>query len=171
MRKIVLVRWVLIACLSSASVAAYAEGGCPDGQYPASGQGWQACYPIPGYGQGQEASVQQTPPPQWKNAWGAIATAFTPKAVLGSSADLSTRDEAEQAALENCRAKGGANCKIEIAYGNQCAVVVVGHPSYGVFTADTLDSASKKGMKACMDGGNTSCRVLYSACSLPRRFQ
>lgn len=38
--------------------AAFAEGGCPPGQYPIGGQGVQGCAPIPGAGDGSLKTPQ-----------------------------------------------------------------------------------------------------------------
>jgi hypothetical protein len=146
---------------------AHAEGGsCPPGQYPAGGQGWQGCNPIPGYGSQQQAPQQ--PAPQWESRWGAIATSV-PDGVLGVSTDRSSKREASQAATSDCTAKGGLNCKIEIAYDNQCAAVIVGDGGYNAPIANTVNKAVEVGMKTCRDAGRANCHVYYSACSLPVR--
>ena len=145
---------------------AHAEGGsCPPGQYPVGGQGWQGCNPIPGYGSQQHAPQQAAP--QWESRWGAIAT-DGPSGALGAATDKRSKREASQAALQDCQSKGGVNCKIDAAYDNQCAAVVVGSGGYNVQNAPTTDRAVAIGMKICREG-LTDCHAYYTACSLPVR--
>ncbi len=157
--------------LLGAATAAHAEGGCPPGQYPANGQGWQACYPIPGYDQGQ--SQQNQAPPRWLDMWGAVATYIPSNGTeaVGTAINLPTRKQAEDAALQDCHAKGGVNCKIELSYSNQCAAMVVGRSGQNVNPGATINDAAQRGIAVCRNSGDTGCQVYYSACSLPRRIQ
>lgn len=50
-----------------ASHAAFAEGGCPAGQYPIGGQGVQGCAPIPSAGSG---GGDLRPNGRWIKTWG-----------------------------------------------------------------------------------------------------
>ncbi|RST44883.1 DUF4189 domain-containing protein [Variovorax sp. DXTD-1] len=145
---------------------AYAEGNCPDGYYPIGGRDFAGCAPIPGSGSQRQAPQQ--PVEQWERRWGAIATSV-PDGILGVSTDRSSKREASQTAISDCAAKGGLNCKIETAYDNQCAAVVVGDGAYNAPIAATMDKAVEIGMKTCRDGGLANCHVYYSACSLPVR--
>ena len=142
---------------------AHAEGNCPPGQYPVGGQGWQGCNPIPGY-------ENQQPAPRWERRWGAIATDGTNDA-LGVATDRRSEREASQMAMQDCRSKGGVNCKIDITYDNQCAAVVVGGGGYNVSNAATVNKAVASGVKACESEGRSNCRAYYTACSLPVRVQ
>lgn len=147
---------------------AYAEGGtCPPGFYPSNGPGVNACNPIPGYGQQQ---TPQAPPHLWERRWGAVATGVN-KPVLGTVTDMTSRREAEQAAMANCAAKGGSPCKLQIAYDNQCAVMAVGDKGINVNSAVTMDQARKDAMQTCSVDGDRGCHVYYSACSLPVRIR
>ncbi|WP_425127841.1 DUF4189 domain-containing protein [Burkholderia cepacia] len=123
--------------------------------------------------QNQEAAppTPRAPPPRWATTWGAITTALVPKAVLGTSTNFPTESSAVQSAMQDCRSKGGANCKVELTYYNQCAALIVGHPGYVVESGETLDVAVQKSMSECASARNTNCRVLYSACSLARKIQ
>jgi hypothetical protein len=145
---------------------AHAEGNCPPGQYPVGGQGWQGCNPIPGY-RNQQQGPQQ-PAPQWESRWGAIATS-TQDGILGVSTDKRSEREASRVAMQDCQSKGGVKCKVDAAYDNQCAAVVVGDGGYNVQNASTLDRAVATGMKTCRDGGLANCHAYYTACSLPVR--
>jgi hypothetical protein len=101
---------------------------------------------------------------------GAIAT-DEPKGVLGAVTGVPNKSEAQQAALADCRAKGGSPCKLEIAYDNECAALVVGQKDYSINTGATADAANQLAMKTCSADGDAKCHVYYSACSLPVRIQ
>ena len=148
---------------------AHAEGGCPPGMYPFQFAPNQpsSCAPIPGNGNQQ---MPQQPAPQWESRWGAIAT-DGPNDALGVATNMRSKREASQAAMHSCQSRGGVNCKIDIAYDNQCAVVVVGDGAYNVPIAETLDKAAEIGMKTCRSSGRSNCHVYYSACSLPVRIR
>ena len=163
------IKWLTAACLLDSSVAAHAEGGCPDGQYPASGQGWQTCYPIPGYDQRQQTQTQ-APPEKWVDHWGAIAI-YEPTSSLGVASNLTSQKQAEQAALANCQAQYGSPCEIKSSYRNGCEVLIGGTNGYAVASKETLDGAVQAGMKICAANGYQNCHVYTSSCSLPQRIQ
>lgn len=165
-----LYRLLMIGLWPLCASAAHAEGGfCPPGTIDHNNGGAPAivCSPIPGYGQQQ---APQQPAPLWERRWGAIATSV-PDGVLGVSTDKSSKPEASQAAMSDCATKAGLNCKIEIAYDNQCVVVVVGDGGYNAPIAATVDQAAEIGMRTCRTNGRTNCHVYYSACSLPVRIR
>ncbi|WP_255402765.1 DUF4189 domain-containing protein [Pseudoxanthomonas sp. CF125] len=125
------------------------------------------CAPLPGSGN-QQAPLP--PAPQWERRWGAIAT-DGPNDALGVATDKRSKREASQIAMQDCKSKGGVSCKIDVAYDNQCAAVVVGDGGYNVGNAATVDIAVASGMKTCRDGGLTNCHAYYTACSLPVRIR
>ncbi|WP_093633387.1 DUF4189 domain-containing protein [Paraburkholderia aspalathi] len=148
--------------------AVHAEGNCPQGYYPIGGGSPgapQGCAPIPGYDQGQQHQAA----PQWLSKWGAVATDID-KGSLGAATSMTSKDQAEQASLADCRAKGGVQCKIESTYTNGCITVVVGSPGYAVNSAPTQVQANSIGMSTCTGAGNANCRILYTGCSLPQRY-
>lgn len=167
-------RWLMFGLLLLLGGFAHAEGNCPAGYYPIGapqGQGGpQGCAPIPGDNSQQQVQSQALPPPQWASRWGAIATDKV-KGILGAVTGLSSKNEAQQAALADCQAKGGSPCKLEIAYDNECAALVVGDNGYNVGADATLDKVIRLGMKICTGAKNANCHVYYSDCSLPVRIQ
>lgn len=167
-------RWFLLGFLLLVSNAIQAEDGCPAGLIPASGANINSCVPIPPgyYGNQQQAQPQTlTPLPRWVSQWGAIATDKV-NGILGAATGLSTKTEAQQAAMVDCRAKGGAPCKLEITYDNECATLAVGSKGYSINTGSTADAANQLAIKTCSaDGDDPDCHVYYSACSLPQRIQ
>lgn len=149
----------------------HAEGGCPAGMIPYSGNDPSSCGPIPpGYYGNSFQGVRQDPlPPEWSSRWGAIAT-YAPAGVLGASNDFPSKEAAERQALIDCQNKGGLSCKIEVAYDNECAAVVVGDQGYVVTSNPFEDAAIKAGIDTC-GGIKRHCHSYYSACSRPVRIR
>lgn len=123
----------------------------------------------PNYVGPQQAAEQQSPQPTgyWKKTWGAIAGNPT-IGILGSALGASSETEATQQAISDCQSRGGgAGCRIEIAYHNQCAVLVVGDKGSLTARAASIEEASQIGMEKCTEDGDSRCRVHYSACTEP----
>lgn len=114
------------------------------------------------------------PPMIWADRWGAIAIAPHSAAgnsgVVGASVGLSSRGEARKVAMAECRAKRGEGCKIELAYFNQCAVIVWGDNGYLTQGAATVGEASRLGIKECSKH-DVNCQIYYSNCSMAERVQ
>jgi len=166
-------RYLLLAMLFLVVSAVHAEGGCPPGFEPSgvapSPQDPVACRPIPSYNQ-QQTQQQAPPPPSWISQWGAVATDAI-KGSLGTATNLPSKNSAEQVALADCQSNGGLQCKINVSYDNECAVLVVGATGYNVSANVTLDKAIQHAMKVCGADGDKTCQVYYSACSLPVQIQ
>jgi hypothetical protein len=165
-------RLLIIGILLLVGSVVHAEGECPPGMFPTNPPGAQGpvgCAPIPGYENNQQQN-RQRPSPIWESRWGAIAT-DEPKGVLGTSTGRSTQSEAQKSAIIDCEAKGGAPCKLEIAYDNECVALFVGSKHYSINTGTSADAANQLAMKTCSAGGDPSCHAYYSACSLPIRIE
>ncbi|WP_213947925.1 DUF4189 domain-containing protein [Luteibacter sp. dw_328] len=159
---------IIALVLLAASIllnVANAEGGCPPGQYPQQGQGWQTCVPIPNASSNNGASQITHVPSTWRDQWQAVAT-DTPHGVLGKSIDKISGPEAEAAAMSDCRTKGGVDCRIEISISNGCVAMVVGSKFMNVKASENQNEAKKLAMSQCQSD-DTNCRVYYSECSLP----
>ena len=141
--------------------ASFAEGGCPPGQYPYETPQARQCVPIPNGPSSQPSAV-------WKSRWGAVA-ADGPKGILGVANGESSKRSAEKKALADCKGKGGA-CQIEIAYRDQCAVLVSGDKRYLLRSAESIEVASQVGLRDC-NKEDVNCKVHYSGCSYPERVQ
>jgi hypothetical protein len=161
------IAYILLSTLLFWSMHLHAEGNCPPGQYPQQGQGWQGCVPIPGDDRGQGQS--QALPAIWLSRWQAIAIDGD-KAILGTSVDRGTQEDAENLALADCVSKGGTKCQLNFSYGNGCVAMIVGDHSMGVKGGATPDEARDAAMLRCQ-GHDTSCHVYYSACSYPIKTQ
>jgi hypothetical protein len=138
--------------------------GCPPGQHPVAGQGWNYCAPVPG------GTEEQAPPPQpsgfkWKSHWHSTAI-DNGAGALGTSTGQVTAEDAQHGALLDCRSKGGSNCEIQITYVNGCVAMAVGKKNRS--GAPTKDEAIKKAISVCGKGDST-CQLYYSSCDLPDR--
>lgn len=155
----------LLSLLLLSSSRAHAEGGCPPGQYPQSGHGWQTCVPVPGYEQGASPQRQD---PTWIPQWGAVATDDI-KGILGAVDNMASLDSAESRAVTICEEKGGSTCKVNASYANGCGVMTVGSKGFSVASGSTEQDAIQKSMRSCASDGDSTCQVYYKGCSVPRR--
>jgi hypothetical protein len=158
------------------STEAFAEGGCPPGQYPVGGQGVQGCAPIPQSGSAIPAS---RPTGKWETRWGAIARDFSPtpgaRLAIGVAESQRTKKDASAVALAQCAEGGGNDCRVLLAYNNQCAAlsgpVVSDLAAKGGITyaagAPGIEEAKANSMRSCQGAaGGQRCTVVYSACSM-----
>lgn len=116
----------------------------------------------------QGGSQQSAPQPtgHWVKTWGAIAP--SPKGgVLGTAVGADSKAEAERLALADCKKKGGQLCKVDLAYHNQCAVMVLGDKVFNLSGRASIKEATEAGIARC-EKEDTNCRVYYSACTEPR---
>ncbi|WP_434032051.1 DUF4189 domain-containing protein [[Pseudomonas] boreopolis] len=166
MKKLIIFFAAAIA-FSSAYIApepASAQLVCGPGTTPSpAGPGGQVpCIPISDYsGSGSSG-------PTYATRWGAFAISDENK--IGLAGGMPSKGKAKKAAIEHCIAKGGTNCKLLVAYYNQCAVVLAGKETDGrVATmyshAATLEEASESGLKYCAEGGLSECKIYFSDCS------
>ena len=95
-----------------------------------------ACIPpdaagMPGYNAGQQREAPTQTKAVWKDTWGAIAIdGLSGKA--GTVTDRGSQSEANDDAMRDCVGRGGANCKVEMSYYNQCAAVGWGEQGRGL---------------------------------------
>jgi hypothetical protein len=134
---------------------------CPEGMVPEGGQGVASCAP---------AGNSSQPQGHWVSQWGAVATDM-PHHSGGASLNQPTEEQAKQAALDNCAANGGVDCKIAITYANMCVALTAGDTGFNTSRADTIDKAVQMGMKTCKDAGDTNCSARYTSCSKAKWVQ
>jgi len=155
-----------------APASTMAEGACPPGYYPIGGQGVQGCAPIPGAAGGSAPAPAATGPSgRWNDTWGAIAESPSTE-LIGAGKNQSSRARAEREALRKCSSEGARDCKVLVAYKNQCAAMlaptVAGNGSHtGAGRGPTLNEAIGAAKQACVDGRGGQCRVLYTDCAEP----
>lgn len=166
----IVMRCLLLGLLLLFMDVVHAQVACPPGEVPyGTGTDDSVCGPD----DSQESTQQQArkpPPPRWAARWGAIATDDS-SGSFGAATNMSSRSGAQATALADCHSKKGATCKIEIAYDNECAAMVIGDKGHNSGADLTLDKVVQLGMKTCSAAGDTNCHVYYSACSLPVKIQ
>ncbi|WP_084621577.1 DUF4189 domain-containing protein [Luteibacter yeojuensis] len=140
---------------------AYAEGGCPQGEYPQEGPGWRTCIPFPA-----SQSTNQPSTGTFENRWGAIAI-DAQRGVMGTALEARSESSARSAALTNCESKGGKSCEVKIRVANGCMAMTV--TPDGVFTdgAGSKSEVESKGLQHCGGHSSGKCGIYYSGCSAP----
>lgn len=144
---------------------AWAEGGCPPGQYPIGGQGVQGCAPIPSSG-GVAAPARLSG--KWVKTWGAIA--LSPNGASGAAAGRLHKSDAIRDAISVCAGSGGRGCEASFTYKHQCAAAAVpsaGEGGTSFASSPTIEQSKKMVLDRCEAKGGVSCRVVYSECSEP----
>jgi hypothetical protein len=160
-----------IAIFMSVSGSAWSQG-CPNG-IPAAGN--PSCIPPDSeespYYRGDEDAAPALPArmPVWAERWGAIAFGDADVGV-GVSSSMSSKDAAERYALADCSKKGATGCRIDLSYYNQCSAIAWGESYATTAAAETIEQASPRALETCTHY-TSSCRISYSACSLPERIQ
>lgn len=158
--------WLMLSLLGLSGASAAQEILCPQTGIPISQD--PGCVTPNHMGSAQQAQ-QPPPPPQptgyWEKTWGAIAPSPV-DGILGTSVGESTEEEAKRVALSDCQAKGGAECNINLAYHNQCAVMIAGEKFINSFGNATIAEAEQRGLEHCRQR-DSKCRVYYSACTEP----
>lgn len=114
---------------------------------------------------------QQPVAPQvrWVDRWGAFASDGR---TYGIVADASSEREAEKAAIEECKKRGGGGCEPRFSYRSQCAAIVASERSKFFNGAPDAKEAEVSAMQRCeAEGGKGACWLYYSGCSLPVQAQ
>lgn len=146
------------------SAKAFPEIGCPPGMIPYQGLNAQSCGPIPTNGR------RVSPKPSWSSRWGAIAQDPT-SGMMGVSNAKTSKSEAGKTAIADCLSHGGARCRVETFYTNQCVAVIQGVGSSYASKAESDEVARRLAMDRCTQQADTDCHVYYKACSRPVRVR
>lgn len=116
-------------------------------------------------GNSDASSSPSQPQSHWKSRWGAIAT-DEPHGALGFSSGIKSGSSAEKAAINDCKAKGGVNCTVQVSYSNACGAVVVGDTVFNANWGNSVQEAVKKGIDMC-NKASTNCHAYFTTCSPP----
>lgn len=152
--------FTLITCLYvPVSWAQCAPGvaGCP----PPDAPGWGAGATPAG-----DASTQ--PRAVWADRWGAIVLDTQTGKGQRSVTGYGSRSTAIDAAMKECTSRGAPNCELQLAYHNQCAAVAWGTGRHATAGTPSESLAKSDAIKGC---GVSTCKIVYSACSLPQRVR
>lgn len=152
---LLLLALILIPALS------HAEGGCPPGQFPVQGQGWQSCTPA--------QAAPQADDPKWQSTWMAIAADLKMQ-TMGSTTNEVSEEKAKTGAIVDCGRHGGTHCEVQITARNSCAAMVAGAKLVYLNAADRQDDAEALALMRC-NAQDTQCLKLYSGCSPPVRVR
>ncbi|WP_082578549.1 DUF4189 domain-containing protein [Lysobacter sp. Root690] len=158
----------LFLCLLLPLGIAQAKQGCPDGLYPGGAAPGQICIPKPGYGVGGNIPAAAASEAAWKLTWGAVALSSTGE--IGAITGQPSESKAKREALARCAGYGGNDCKLNLAYKNQCVVVVwPSVPGASAFSqsAASIEEASDVALPACAAKSGAPCKIAYSACTEP----
>lgn len=138
---------------------AHAQASCPPGQIPyGTGNGPNMCGPD-----NSQRPRPQAPTAHWEDRWGALATVVV-GSVLGVAVNMPTEQAAAQAALNDCRAKGGDQCMVN-TYKNGCAALIGSDTNAEIVLRPSLEAATSDGLHKCISAGLQGCNTFYSACS------
>ncbi|MCH7294310.1 DUF4189 domain-containing protein [Acinetobacter higginsii] len=154
------VRILLILTGVAWSTLALAEGGCPEGQFPQQYGTTMGCTTM-------NAGGNQPVAPVWADRWGAIAN--DTKGIFGIVSNLRSKRQAEKAAIEECRKRGGGACKVDYTYHNQCVAVGGNDAAANTASGPDLDEVKVRAVRNCEAQSNKKCIVFYSGCSMPVR--
>ena len=162
----------VLALLFSAAVqavqAVQAEQGCPGRNEPAAAAPAQICIPVPGSGVGGNIPAAAASKAARKLTWGAVALSSTGE--IGAITGQPSESKAKREALARCAGYGGKDCKLNLAYKNQCVVVVwpsvVGASAFSQ-SAASVEEASDMALPACAAKSGAQCKIAYSACTEP----
>lgn len=78
----------------------------------------------------------------------------------GTATGYSTREAAGEAALQNCRDEGNANCKIAVRF-DTCGAYAGSADYYGIGWGKSQRAAESAAIEQC---GNNSCKIVVSDC-------
>jgi len=148
--------FLLLLC----SFAIHAEGGCPPGEYPQQGPGWQTCVPIPGYESNPASNQKQV---RYIDQW--ISFSADPdNGAFGISSNPSSRESAIRSATDGCRAKGGKTCTNLGTVLNACLAITEGDKKWWTNSGTTKVNAEAKSIQACKENDG-NCELNYSMCA------
>lgn len=168
-RKYSLIVLVGVSGFLGLNVYAFAEGGCPPGQYPIGDSRAPGCAPIPGSGVG--AGTQgPVATGKWLLTWGAISTSAA-TGDAGAGIGKLSKSEALREARENCEKYGAKDCSKGFAYKNQCVALATPHPGSGgrvsVSAGGSVGAAKGYALDLCKKNGGGACTIVYSECTEP----
>jgi Domain of unknown function (DUF4189) len=102
--------------------------------------------------------------PKWEKRWGAIAVDSV-LGKFGGSEGHSSKGDAQKAAVGLCKANGGSkDCKVTIAYYNQCGALAWGDRYIASSNGPDLDKTIESAVATCSQGA-PDCQAYYAGCS------
>lgn len=153
---------------------ALAQTACPQGVAAGSAQCGPSGASMLGNGTTIALPAPRQPQAHWKLTWGAIAFDLDSGAT-GYASKAPSRRRASKLAVDECKGKGGKECKVTLAYHNQCAVIAdpveKGQfiPGTSIYLGGpTVEKASELALSSCSTSNDgRSCLIVYSNCTEP----
>lgn len=125
---------------------------------------------MPGYNSSGQSSPAPRPVPVWADQWGAIVM-DRDSGEAGTATNKDTKADAVKSAMHDCQMHGAPNCELILSYHNQCAALAIGDGDRSGLSNDpTLEGARDGAMRICSQNSST-CKVVYSECSMARRVR
>ncbi|MDT7820761.1 DUF4189 domain-containing protein [Xanthomonas hortorum pv. vitians] len=141
---------------------AFGQTACPAGVAPGSPQ----CGPDSGTSRGDIPTPPPRPTGEWIKTWGAVATSGSGDA--GVSSGRRTKEQAENDAIASCEGLGSGSCRVSMAFFNQCvAAADSGQGQGSMFSAASIEEASRSAIKQCEKNSGRHCKVTLSKCTDP----
>lgn len=169
-------QYFLIVSMLIAHAGAVAQTACPTGVAAGSAQ----CGPSPAsHGVNSappiQPQVRYVPTGRWRTTWGAVASNKFGTGDVGVTVGKFSKTEAVSEAISHCEKTSGSECRLSLAYENQCVAIVWastnGANNVGTThtsTGPSLEAASLDAAAACdkkADSGE--CKIVYSDCTKP----
>ena len=107
--------------------------------------------------------------PVWADRWGAVVV-DEQTGQAGLVTDRASKQEAIDAAMHDCAKLGSPNCKLQLAYHNQCVAIGWGANRFTTASAPTTKDAETDAIRGC-NSITTNCKIAYSACSNAARVK
>lgn len=112
---------------------------------------------------------QSAPPPQWRTSWGAVAM-DQKTGSAGEARNQLSKAAASDIAMKQCQI-GGPNCKLMIAYYNQCVAIAQQQEGGFIIAAARAEEADAVQYAMAECGRHGACTIVYRACSDAIRVQ
>ena len=150
---------------------------CPGGVQVGQQCGGGVCQPIcqydPSPAQAPARNHGPKPPPIVIERWHVADDRFSSfasdsqRGPYGFVSGYESQSEADEAALDQCRARSGNNCEVLAQFKNSCATFAWGGGRYAVMGGDSVEESVRTALERCEKQGGVDCEVIQSLCSEP----
>ena len=161
--------------------AALADHICtnsPDEVFVGYSQGGNGVAPMPicrvVSGQGQQGNGTEALPPRVVDRWEVFDDRFGAVAVspadgaYGTSFDQPSAQSAEQAAMDQCIAGGGASCSlVGQPHRHACSTMAWGAGVAVIEGGETDEISRERSLDSCAEKTGSECEVIKTFCSTP----
>ncbi|WP_274508133.1 DUF4189 domain-containing protein [Xanthomonas campestris] len=154
---------ILLILTSLLPIVSVAQTACPVGVVPGSPQ----CGPDSGTSRGDSVAPPQ-PTGRWIKTWGAVVGSDEGKQGWTSTGKLN-EEAAKQDALQKCFATGVHDCRVDMAYFNQCVAIAmpVNGGSSSIVTGKDEQVASGVALDRCKKKSASTCSIFFTECTEP----